>query len=94
MTKKNIPADELMKSIQSARESDLSVYDCPMCKKSGTLSYDGETPYVLARLTGKARLDDDVLQHEIATSNGDGVVRADCSNCGFVALFRRGFGPA
>lgn len=94
MSKKNIPSEEILKSIQNVRESDLSVYDCPLCKRSGTWIYDGETSYVLTRLTGKAKVDGDEIQHEVAAQNSDGIARADCSKCGFVALFRRGLGPA
>jgi hypothetical protein len=94
MRNRSIPADEIMKSIQNVRESDLSVYDCPLCKSSNAWIYDGETSYVLTRLTGKAKVDGDKIQHEVAAQNSDGLVRADCSNCGFVALFKRGLGPA
>ena len=94
MSKRSIPARDFLKGIQDVREADLSVYDCPMCKKSGTWIYDGYTNYILARAANKGELTETGLESELVGQVGDMVTRADCSNCGFVALFRRGLGPS
>jgi len=90
--KAKISIDKFLKEIGAVRESDLQQRECPMCKaKSSWHFYKGS--YVVAK-RGRLIMVAGESYFECRAHNSDHVMRADCMECGFVALFKLGVGPA
>lgn len=81
-----VSADDLKKSIRAVRLSDLNVHECPICKAEKSWAII-EGRFVIARAHTVSA---DKGYYTCNALSADLVRRAECTACGFIALFRMG----
>src|SRR6266550_3594236 len=76
----------------AGRQARMQYYECPMCKAKNWHFH--QTTFAVSHF-GSARARPNVVpaHHDCFATVNDTAYRADCLSCGFIALFRVGFGP-